>query len=156
MQKNESLLSKRRSNCPVSFSLDVFGDKWTLLILRDIMLYQRKRFSDFMPNEKIATNVLADRLAKLELADIISKQRDARLKNQYIYDVTPKGEQLLPIIVEMTLWGLEHDPQSLASTEFVERSRDEKPKVIREINRSIKRKKFATYRSEFMGINPLG
>lgn len=145
---------KRRSNCPVSFSLDVFGDKWSLLILRDIMFYNRTRFSDFTPTERIATNILADRLSKLESAGFITKIRDSKLKNQFIYNVTPKGESLLPILTELTLWGLEYDPESLASSEFVERARDEKPKVTREITRAVKRHKFAAYRSLKMGINP--
>ncbi len=130
----------------------MFGDKWTLLVLRDIMFYQRTRFSDFMPVERIATNILTDRLGKLEAAGIITKERDLELKNQFIYSVTPKGKALLPLLVEMTLWGLEYDPESLASKEFVERSRAEKTKVTREIHRAIERSDFTTYRSKKMGI----
>lgn len=149
MQNNEF---KRRSNCPISFSLDVFGDKWTLLVLRDIMFYHRTRFSDFMPTERIATNILTDRLNKLESGGIITKNRDPKLKNQFVYGVTQKGQELLPLLVEMTLWGLEHDPESLASKEFVERAKNEKTKVVREIGRAIKRGDFAAYRSDKMGI----
>jgi len=145
---------KRRSDCPISFSLDIFGDKWALLVLRDIMFYDRRRFSDFMPRERIATNILTNRLAKLEAAGIITKQRDTKAGTRYVYEATPKGQALLPLLVELTLWGLENDPQSLASTEFIQRSQHEKPKVIREINRSVKRKTFAQYRSQKMGINP--
>jgi DNA-binding HxlR family transcriptional regulator len=144
----------RRSNCPISFTLDMFGDKWTLLVLRDIMFYNRTRFSDFMPRERVATNILSDRLSKLEAAGMIAKERDPKLKNQFIYSATPKGQSLLPMLIEMTLWGLEYDPESLASREFVKRSQDEKSKVVREINRAIKRGNFAAYRSEKMGINP--
>jgi len=144
----------RRSNCPVTFTLDVFGDKWTLLVLRDIMFYNRTRFSDFMPNERIATNILADRLNKLETNGLITKERDLKLKNQFTYSVTSKGQSLLPMLIEMTLWGLEHDPESLASEEFVQRSQNEKAKVIREITRAVKRGKFAMYRQEEMGIGP--
>lgn len=147
------ITSNRRSSCPISFTLDAFGDKWTLLVLRDIMFYDRTRFSDFMPVERIATNILADRLSKLESAGIITKERDANLKNQFIYSVTPKGKSLLPLLIEMTLWGLEHDPESLASKEFVERARNEKTKVMREISRAIDRGTFPAYRSKKMGIN---
>jgi DNA-binding HxlR family transcriptional regulator len=145
---------KRRSNCPISFTLDAFGDKWTLLILRDIMFYDRTRFSDFMPMERIATNILADRLSKLEATGVITKERDPKLRNQYVYKVTPTGQSLLPLLIEMTLWGLEHDPESLASRDFIERARDNKPKVTREIARAIKRGSFSAYRSEKMGIDP--
>lgn len=143
---------KHRSSCPISFSLDLFGDKWTLLVLRDIMFYNRTRFSDFMPMERIATNILTDRLNKLEDAGIITKEHDTKFKNQFAYDVTPLGQSLLPLLIEMTLWGLEYDPESLASKEFVERARNEKTKVTREIARAIKRGSFAVYRSEVMGI----
>lgn len=146
--------TKRRSDCPISFSLDVFGDKWTLLILRDIMFYNRNRFSDFTPRERIATNILANRLGKLEAQKIIEKNLDPKLRNQYIYTVTPKGWTALPLLIEMTLWGLENDPNSLASKNFVERVRREKQKVVREINRSIKQRAFANYRSQQMGIAP--
>jgi DNA-binding HxlR family transcriptional regulator len=144
---------KRRSHCPISFSLDVFGDKWSLLILRDIMFYNRTHFRDFAPHEHISTNILSDRLAKLEAMDLISKQRDPKLKNQYIYSVTPTGKTLLPLLTEMTLWGLEHDPGSLASEAFVSRAQTEKQKVVREIARSIERNNFVDYRSREMGIS---
>lgn len=144
---------KRRSNCPISFSLDIFGDKWGLLVLRDIMFYNRTRFSDFMPQEHIATNVLTDRLAKLEAAGLIVKKSNAKLRNQYIYSVTPSGQSLLPLLIEMTLWGLEHDAESLASEEFIKRMQSEKQKVVREISRAVKRGTFAEYRSQQMGIN---
>lgn len=124
------------------------------MILRDIMFYDRFRFSDFMPRERIATNILANRLSKLESLDIIEKQRDNKLKNQYIYSVTPKGEALLPQLINMTLWGLEYDPESLASKDFIERVRDDKQNVVREITRAIKSGKFANYRSRHMGVNP--
>jgi DNA-binding HxlR family transcriptional regulator len=154
MSEVKNYTHNRRSNCPISFSLDIFGDKWALLVLRDIMFYNRTRFSDFMPREHIATNILADRLAKLEVAGLITKQRDPKTRTQIIYDVTPRGWALLPVLIELTLWGLEYDPESLASAEFVQHSRDEKPKVVREISRSVKQRTFAAYRSEKMGINP--
>lgn len=144
---------KRRSHCPISFSLDVFGDKWSLLILRDIMFYNRTHFRDFAPHEHIATNILSDRLGKLEAMNLINKQQDPKLKNQYVYSVTPTGKTLLPLLTEMTLWGLEHDPESLASKEFIMRTQTDKQKVAREIARSIERNEFANYRSREMGIS---
>ena len=154
MLKTTNNIIKRRSDCPISFSLDIFGDKWTLLILRDIMFYNRRRFSDFTPQEHMATNILSDRLTKLEAVGLIAKLRDPTTKNQYVYDVTPASKTLLPLLIEMTLWGLEHDPESLASKNFIKRAENERTKVSREINRSIQRGKFADYRSHVMGINP--
>lgn len=144
---------KRRSSCPISFSLDVFGDKWSLLILRDIMFYNRIHFRDFAPQEHIATNILTDRLSKLESMGFIDKQRDPKLKNQFIYSATDMGKTLLPLLVEMTLWGLEYDPESLASEAFVAGAHDKKQQVVREITRSIERNEFADYRSTVMGIH---
>jgi DNA-binding HxlR family transcriptional regulator len=118
------------------------------------MFYNRTRFSDFMPMERIATNILTDRLNKLEDAGIITKEHNTKFTNQFVYSVTPLGQSLLPLLVEMTLWGLEYDPESLASKEFVERTRNEKTKVTREIARAIKRGNFSAYRSEKMGIEP--
>lgn len=143
---------QRRSDCPISFALDIFGDKWTLLILRDIMFYNRTRFSDFAPRERIATNILADRLSRLEEAGIIEKRRDDELKNQIFYSVTKKGEDLLPILIEMTLWGLQYDSKTPASKEFVGRIHADRQQLAREISRSIKRKSFSEYRQEQMGI----
>lgn len=151
LKKAENII-KRRSDCPISFSLDIFGDKWTLLILRDILFYNRVRFSDFMPHEHIATNILADRLHKLEAVGLVEKQRDIKLKNQYIYSATPKAQALLPQLIEMVLWGVQYDSHSLASKEFIARAQTEKSKVIREMTRSIKHGMFADYRRLQIGI----
>lgn len=145
---------KRRSDCPISFGLDIFGDKWTLLILRDIMFYNRTRFSDFAPREGIATNILADRLNILMRAGLIQKQRDEKLKNQYIYSATRKGQELLPALIELTLWGFQYDAKTPASRAFVKRLQTDKQKVVREIARAVKRNTFLRYRQDniFSGI----
>lgn len=142
----------RRSDCPISFGLDLFGDKWTLLILRDIMFYQRRRFSDFAPQERIATNILADRLSRLETEGLIDKQRDEELRNQYIYSVTDKGRALLPTLVEMTLWGLQYDSETPASQAFSERLKTDRRAVAREITRAVQNGTFSSYRKTEMGI----
>jgi DNA-binding HxlR family transcriptional regulator len=116
------------------------------------MFYNRTHFRDFAPHERIATNILTDRLGKLEAMGFIDKQRDPKLKNQYIYSATALGKTLLPLLIEMTLWGLEHDPESLASDTFIARSQEQKQKVVREITRSIERGEFTDYRSSVMGI----
>ena len=143
---------KRRSDCPISFGLDIYGDKWTLLILRDIMFYHRSRFSDFTPNERIATNILTDRLARLEEYGIIEKTRDAAHKNQYVYSVTRKGRDFLPMLVDMTLWGLRYDPKSLASREFIKRIESEPRRLAQEIIEAVEGDTFVEYRRREMGI----
>jgi DNA-binding HxlR family transcriptional regulator len=143
---------ERRSDCPVSFGLDIFGDKWTLLIVRDILFYKRVRFSDFAPQERIATNILTDRLQRLETVGVIEKHRDQALKNQYIYSVTQKGQDLLPVLIEMTLWGFEYDEYTPASKAYVARLKTEKQKLAKEMTRAVNKGTFLTYRSEHIGI----
>lgn len=143
---------ERRSDCPISFGLDLFGDRWTLLILRDILFFGRTRFSDFAPQERIATNILADRLDRLETAGVLAKRRDEELKNQFIYSVTEKGAALLPTLIELTLWGLQHDPETLASKTFLKRATAERDVVTREITQAIESGTFVEYRKKKMGI----
>lgn len=130
---------RRRGLCPISFGLDIFGDKWSLLILRDIMFYGRARYSDFASSpEHIATNVLADRLATLERAGIIRKRRSAALKNQFIYSVTDKGRDLLPTLIELMLWGVQYDPQTPAGKQFRRRAKADQRGLVRDIKKSIR------------------
>ena len=105
---------KQRSPCPVSTSLDVLGDKWTLLILRDMVFAGKSSYGQFLQSsEKIATNVLADRLALLESQGILTKTVAADKKSKYTYRLTKKGVDTVPIIVELVLWGTKHCPTSI-------------------------------------------
>jgi DNA-binding HxlR family transcriptional regulator len=102
--------SKRRSRCPVSLALDIFGDRWSLLIIRDLMVRGNKTFKEFMASgEGIATNILADRLRRLEAVGILAievEQRDGRKVN---YRLTEKGIDLAPVLLELLLWGAKHE-----------------------------------------------
>lgn len=102
---------KQRSSCPVSTSLDVLGDKWTLLILRDMLFAGKSTYGQFLQSaEKVATNILADRLAVLEAQGILTKAVAADKKSKFTYRLTEKGVAIVPIIVELILWGIEHCP----------------------------------------------
>ncbi|MDF7814113.1 helix-turn-helix domain-containing protein [Hymenobacter sp. YC55] len=111
---------KQRSTCPVSTSLDVLGDKWTLLILRDMVFANKSTYGQFLQSEeKIATNILADRLAVLEAQGILTKAVAADKKSKFTYRLTEKGVDIVPIIIELVLWGAKHcstiaDPNLLA------------------------------------------
>ena len=97
--------TKRRSDCPVSSSLDVWGDRWSLLIVRDLLEKQQCTYGDFLKaGEKIATNILATRLQMLEENGIISKSEHPDSKAKVLYRLTKKGIDLLPIIVEIGFW----------------------------------------------------
>ncbi|WP_324678203.1 helix-turn-helix domain-containing protein [Hymenobacter sp. GOD-10R] len=102
---------KQRSTCPVSTSLDVLGDKWTLLILRDMVFAGKTTYGQFLQSEeKIATNILADRLAVLEAQGLLTKAVAADKKSKFTYRLTEKGVDIVPIIVELVLWGAKHCP----------------------------------------------
>ncbi len=97
--------SKKRSDCPVSCSLDIWGDKWSLLIVRDLMFAKQCTYGDFLKSdEKIATNILASRLQALEENRIITKSDHPDSKAKVLYKLTQKGIDLLPVMIEMQLW----------------------------------------------------
>jgi DNA-binding HxlR family transcriptional regulator len=97
--------SKKRSDCPISCSLDMWGDKWSLLIIRDLMLSKECTYGDFLKSpEGIATNILASRLQVLEENKIIKKLDHPDSKAKVLYRLTRKGIDLLPLLVEINLW----------------------------------------------------
>ena len=101
-----------RSHCPVSLALEAIGDPWSLLILRDLILRGKTRYHEFLVSEEgIATNILADRLARLERQGLISKADDPDDKRQFRYRPTRKGLDLLPIIFEMARWSRKYHPR---------------------------------------------
>ncbi|MEP6556682.1 MAG: helix-turn-helix domain-containing protein [Ferruginibacter sp.] len=96
---------KKRSGCPISCSLDIFGDKWSLLIIRDMMFSQKSTYGDFLKSaEGIATNILASRLQGLEENKLIEKLEHPDSKAKVLYKLTQKGIDLLPIILEIHFW----------------------------------------------------
>ena len=126
-------MPRRRSNCPISFTLDLCGDRWSLLVLRDLMFRKMRYFRQLLEaGEGIATNVLAERLLRLERAGLIAKRRDRGDRKRFVYSLTPKGLDTLPILVEMILWGAEYDPRTGAPPEFLARLRQDRERVIAE------------------------
>ncbi|MES2284079.1 MAG: helix-turn-helix domain-containing protein [Bacteroidota bacterium] len=96
---------KKRSDCPISCSLDIWGDKWSLLIIRDLMFKKKCTYGDFLKSaEKIATNILASRLQTLEENKLIEKLDHPDSKAKVLYKLTQKGIDLLPIMIEIDLW----------------------------------------------------
>ena len=92
--------------CPISSTLDFLGDKWALLIIRDLMFKGKKTYSEFLQSEeKIATNILADRLLILEKNGIVEKRAFPGNKVKNLYRLTPKGIDLMPALLEIILWG---------------------------------------------------
>jgi len=100
------MTNKFRSGCPISSTLDVFGDKWSLLIIRDMLISHKKTFKEISDSdERIAPSILSARLKLLESIHLIFKTKTAENKKENIYLLTDKGVELTPIIIELTLWG---------------------------------------------------
>src|SRR5437879_122450 len=100
--------AKRRSRCPVACTLDLVGDRWTLLVFRDL-LGGKRRFDQFLGSpEGIATNVLADRLARLEAERLVSRRPDPTDGRRFVYALTRRGQSLKPVMTALRDWGLKH------------------------------------------------
>lgn len=130
---------KRRSDCPINFALEIFGDKWTLLIVRDLMFKGKIYYGDFLASEeKIATNILADRLSTLEQTGIIKKSQDSKNKTKYIYSLTEKGLDLVPILIEIVLWSAKYDPKTATPKELLSQAQRDKKGLIRSLTKGLK------------------
>lgn len=132
---------KRKSDCPINFALQIFGDKWTLLIIRDLMFKGKVYYSDFLKSEeKIATNILANRLSALEVNGLVSKIIDPILKNKIIYSLTRKGSDLAPMLVEIILWSAKYDPKTVASKDFISQAKKNRKELLSNIAKNTQRK----------------
>lgn len=134
---------KKRSDCPISFALDIFGDKWTLLVVRDLLFRDKVYYGDFLESEEgIATNVLADRLRLLDQAGIVAKRQDPKIKTKIIYSLTKKGIDLLPVLLEIMLWSTKYHPETSGPKDFLTWARKDKEGMIRQIGAKLRRKSF--------------
>ena len=142
-------LNGRRSDCPVNFAVEALGDKWSLVILRDMIFWGKKTYGEFLKSdEHIATNILADRLAYLEKEGLISKSPDPNDKRKEIYRVTEKGIALVPMFIEMIAWSASHPMwQTMthdgtpAQLKFVTRcvTTKNKTRLIEEVKETVRR-----------------
>jgi len=106
-------LTFARSCCPITNVLDTLGDKWTLLVIRDLVL-GKKRYQELLSSpERIASNILADRLKKLEAAGLVIRQAYQQKPTRYEYLLTAKGEGLRPVLGAIVAWGQEHYPGTM-------------------------------------------
>lgn len=122
--------SSWRSPCPLNIALEIFGDRWTLLILRDLLVKERTTFRDFQnASEGIATNILSARLKKLSEQGIITSSRSAEDARVVRYRPTAKGLDLLPTIVEMILWAAKYE-KTAASAKMIDRLTNHREEFI--------------------------
>ncbi len=124
----------RRSGCPLNASVEMLGDRWSLLIIRDMMLLGYRSFKQFLNSfERIATNILADRLKRLQGYGIIASTPDPSDGRKLIYSLTKKGQDLAPVLTEMVLWAAAHE--NTGNQVLVRLMKKDKAKFLAEIRK---------------------
>lgn len=122
---------QRRSSCPINYGLEIFGDRWTLLVLRDLLLQDKRHFQELLESEEaIASNILTERLKRLEHQRIITKRRDPADRRKLIYEPTKKGLGLVPVLLEIAAWSATHDRKTSAPRGFARDFYADRNKVI--------------------------
>ncbi|MCI9845774.1 winged helix-turn-helix transcriptional regulator [Flavobacterium pectinovorum] len=130
--------NKKRSECPLSCSLDVFGDKWSLLIIRDLLFFKKGTYNDFLKSEEgIATNILASRLKALEENGIIEKSAHPESKAKNLYRLSKKGIDLLPIIMEIYIWSDKYFNMPQEIKEIIKEAKNDKDKFVKQIIKEL-------------------
>jgi DNA-binding HxlR family transcriptional regulator len=128
--------SNRRSDCPINFALQTFGDSWSLLVIRDLMFTERCTYSEFLNAEEgMATNILADRLSRLRHAGIIAlsgRGKGAR------YALTDKGLDLLPAMLQLIAWSARYDTLTAVPSDFAARIRRDPAGLDRELRERLR------------------
>lgn len=127
--------ARRRSGCPVNVSLEIFGDRWSLLIVRDLMVRGYRTFKEFEEaGEGIATNILTDRLKKLGQAGILTAETEANDRRKINYRLTEKGIDLAPVMLELLIWATKHE-ETGASCAVIEEMEKHREQVLAETRR---------------------
>ena len=130
----------RRSACPITYTLDIIGDRWAMLIVRDICIMGKSYFGEFANSEEgIATNILTDRLKRLEEQGIITKTQDKNKLSKYIYSLTDMGLDLVPIMVEMIMFAGKHDDQTLVPKGVLVKIKRNKQEFINDLLKKQKK-----------------
>ena len=130
----------RCTGCPITFALDTFGDRWSMLIIRDMLLKGSQTYTEFqLSDEKIATNILANRLRELEEFGIIAKSKDPNNGRRVLYNLTDKGADIAPLIIEMVRWSAKYDPNTLAKMSILRKIEDDREGFIENLKASVKR-----------------
>jgi len=130
----------KRTDCPVSTSLDIWGDKWSLLIIRDLMFAKECTYGDFLKApEGIATNILASRLQVLEESRIIEKLDHPESRAKVLYRLTRKGIDLLPVMIEINLWAEKYFPIPADRKAMLKEVKKDKAAFIKSMTKELER-----------------
>lgn len=121
------------SGCPIDFALELFGDRWTLLVVRDLLVRRKRHFREMMASDEgIATNILTDRLKKLERWGVIERRTDQANRRQIVYSLTQKGLDLAPVLVEIAIWSARYDPHTKINKAWRHRAREDRDALAKE------------------------
>jgi len=124
-----------RSQCAINVALEIFGDKWSLLILRDMLFFNKSQYGEYLASDEgISTNILADRLLSLENAGLIEKRANARPGVRAQYFPTPLAMELLPVMLEIVLWSEKHFSVSARAHQLVQEIHRDRAGLIAELN----------------------
>jgi DNA-binding HxlR family transcriptional regulator len=127
-----------RSDCPISTALDIFGDKWSLLVVRDLLFKGKSTYGEFLASEeKIATNILADRLVQLEAGGLVTKHVHPESKLKVLYKPTSKALDLIPTLVELIAWSEKHHEVDPYAKEFVKAIKKDKEGLIKKLRTDL-------------------
>jgi DNA-binding HxlR family transcriptional regulator len=126
----------RRSRCPINFALQLFGDSWSLLVVRDLLFTGKRTFAEFGESEeRISTNILSARLKSLAKAGIIRRDGRGRATR---YALTARGVELLPLMLDMIAWSARHDPRTAADPSFVQRLATDRATLLAELEAGVR------------------
>ena len=130
--------TQRRSGCPISIMLETVGDTWSLLIIRDLMFKGCTTYNEFLnAGEGIATNILSERLQRLEMTGLIEKRRDPADARKFIYRLTNKGIDLAPVLVEIILWSVRHE-ETDAPSKIIKTMKKDRDAFVANIRENLK------------------
>jgi len=130
--------TERRSTCPINYSVEIFGDKWMLLILRDIMFNGKNSFLEFRASsEKISSAVLTEKLNTLLSEGIVSKVTSPKNASKFLYLITDKGIELVPVMMEFLDWGSRYNPEG-GPKPLLDQIKQSKKKAIKELQDKLR------------------
>ena len=130
-QGSTDILYRMRSSCPIACALDIFGDNWSLVVLRDVVLLERRRFSEIAQSEGIATNILSDRLSRVEEKGFIRRVANAQDRRSKLIVPTTKAIDLIPLLTDLMVFGAEHCG-GVVDPNFLERAKTQRETFMQE------------------------
>ena len=138
-----------RSDCPINYALEFLGDKWSLLIIRDFVFEGKKFYKELLNSkEGIATNILANRLKRLENLGIIKSEVYEQLKTQKVYSLTEKGKDLIPVLIEIIQWSAAHKEGLNVHPGFLEKIKQNREGIISAVRTNVGNKTFSYSQNE--------